>query len=96
MELQGEYINAGAGAVIESNYFSVNIILIGNNNKNVNINTGFAVHNGRMRFTYNYRLNVMSGSSLLPLSLLHEAGLAFSLNNVDKRKIIKTINFPKL
>jgi hypothetical protein len=32
----------------------------------------------------------------MPLSLLHETGLAFSLNNVEKRNVFKTINFPKL
>ena len=45
---------------------------------------------------YNYRFNIVSGNNLLPLSLLHQTGLAFSLNNVEKRKTIKTINFPKL
>jgi hypothetical protein len=40
--------------------------------------------------------NAFSGNSLLPLSLLHQVGLAFSLNNVEKRKAFKTINFPKL
>jgi hypothetical protein len=38
----------------------------------------------------------MSGNSLLPVSLLHHAGITVSLNDVEKRKVIKTINFPKL
>jgi hypothetical protein len=45
---------------------------------------------------YNYQFNLKSGNSLIPLSLLHQVGLAFSLNNVEKRNAIKTINFPKL
>jgi hypothetical protein len=39
---------------------------------------------------------VVSGNLFMPFSLLHQTGLALSLNNVEKRKLIKTINFPKL
>jgi hypothetical protein len=38
----------------------------------------------------------LSGNKLMPLSLLHQTGVAFSLNNVEKRNLIKTINLPKL
>jgi type IX secretion system PorP/SprF family membrane protein len=96
MELQGGFIAGGAGAVFESNYLSVNAILLTNNNKCMNIQTGFSFKSGRVSIYYNYRFNVVSGNNLLPLSLLHQTGLAFSLINVDKRNTIKTINFPKL
>jgi hypothetical protein len=69
---------------------------MGDNGKNLNIQTGFSFRAGRITGFYNYRFNVASGNKLLPISLLHQTGLAFSLNNVEKRNTIKTINFPKL
>jgi len=64
--------------------------------KNVDIQTGFSINAGKLSIYYNYIFSIASGNNLVPLSLLHQAGLAFSLNSVDKRKTIKTINFPKL
>ena len=94
--LQGGFFSAGTGAVMESNYLSVNAILLGDNGRNLNIQTGFSFKSGKVSVYYNYRFNIVSGNKLIPLSLLHQTGVAFSLNNVDKRNIIKTINFPKL
>ena len=96
MGLQGRFLSAGAGAVFESKYLSINTIILGDNVKNVNMQTGFSLKSGKVSVYYNYRFNIASGNTLLPLSLLHQTGLAFSLNSVDKRNIIKTINFPKL
>jgi len=62
----------------------------------MNIQTGFSFQTGRVSFFYNYRFNIVSGNKLVPISLLYQTGLALSLNNVEKRNIIKTINFPKL
>ncbi len=93
---QGGYLSGGAGAVFESNYLAVNSLLIGDAEKNLNMQTGFSVSAGKLTIYYNYRFNLASGNNMMPFSLLHQTGLAFSLNNVDKRKIIKTINFPKL
>lgn len=94
--MQGGYLSAGAGTVFESNYLSFNALLLDDNWDNVNMQTGFSVKAGRMSVYYNYRFNISSGNNMMPFSLLHQTGLAFSLNNVDKRKTIKTINFPKL
>ena len=95
-EMQGGFINGGAGAAIESKYLSINAVLLGDNGKNLNIQSGFSFNAGRIAGFYNYRFNAVSGNKLLPLSLLHQTGLAFSLNIVEKRNTIKTINFPKL
>jgi type IX secretion system PorP/SprF family membrane protein len=95
-DLQKSEINAGGGAVLESNYFSVNALLMGNKGKNLNMQTGFSINTGKVIVFYNYQFNIASGNTLLPFSLLHQAGLAISLNNVDKKNIIKTIKFPKL
>ena len=93
---QKDFISGGLGIVFESNYLSVNAILLGDKGKNMNIQTGFSFTAGKMSVYYNYRFNVASANNLMPLSLIHQTGVAFSLNNVDKRKAIKTINFPKL
>jgi len=94
--LQGGFISAGSGAAIESNYLSVNALLLGDNNGNLDMQTGFSFKSGKVIFYYNYRFNIVSDNKLLPLSLVHQTGLAISLYNVDKRNVIKTINFPKL
>jgi hypothetical protein len=62
----------------------------------MNFQTGFSLRAGRISIYYNYRFNIVSANKLLPFSLLHQTGLAFSLDNVEKRNLIKTINFPKL
>jgi type IX secretion system PorP/SprF family membrane protein len=96
LELQSGFINGGAGAAIESKYLAINAIVLVDNGKNLNIQAGFSVNAGRISLFYNYRFNAISGNKYMPFSLLHQTGLAFSLNNVEKRNIIKTINFPKL
>jgi type IX secretion system PorP/SprF family membrane protein len=93
---QGHYACAGAGAALETGHLALNAMVFGDNGKNVNIQTGFSFSYSSVSLYYNYRLNAVSGNSLLPLSLLHEVGLALSLNNVEKRKEFKTINFPKM
>ncbi len=96
LALQEGFLTAGAGAVFESNFLAINAILLGDNEHNMNIQTGFSIKSEKISFYYNYRFNIASSNSLMPLSLLHQTGLVFSLNNVDKRNIIKTINFPKM
>ena len=96
IEVQSGFINAGAGAAIESKYLAINAVILGDNGKNLNIQTGFSFNIGRIAVYYNYRFNALAGNKFMPFSLLHQTGLAFSLNNVEKRNTIKTINFPKL
>jgi type IX secretion system PorP/SprF family membrane protein len=93
---QGDYFSAGAGTSVESSHLAVNAVLFGDNGSNFNVQSGFAFKFSVVSVYYNYMFNAFSGNSLLPLSLLHQVGLAFSLNNVEKRKAFKTINFPKL
>jgi type IX secretion system PorP/SprF family membrane protein len=96
MAIQGDYLSAGGGAVIESNYLSFNVLMFGSNAKNLNMQTGVSVKFNKVILFYNYQFNVISDNNSLPLSILHQAGLAFSLNSVDKRKVIETIKFPNL
>jgi hypothetical protein len=62
----------------------------------MNIQTGISFKSGKVTGFYNYRFNIVSGNKLMPLSLLHQTGLTFSLNNVEKRNLVRTINFPVL
>jgi type IX secretion system PorP/SprF family membrane protein len=93
---QGDFFSVGAGAALESSHLAVNAVVFGDNGNNVNIQSGFAFKFNVVSVYYNYQFNAITGNSLLPFSLLHQVGLAFSLNNVEKRNAIKTINFPKL
>jgi type IX secretion system PorP/SprF family membrane protein len=95
-EIQNGHFIGGIGGAIENNAFSVNSVLIGNNTGSADIQTGISIKKGIILVFYNYRFNIVTGNKLLPLSLLHQTGVVFGLNNVDKRKTIKTINFPKL
>jgi len=95
-ELQGSGHSLGAGGSFENNSLSLSTVFLLNNTKDIDLQAGFSLKKGRVLFFYNYRFNIVSGNQLVPLSLMHQAGLALSLNYVDKRKPVKTINFPKL
>ncbi len=94
--VQRGFYMGGAGTALESKYLSVNAMFLGDSGKDLNIQTGFSFRTGRISIYYNYRFSVISQNKVIPLSLLHQTGLAFSLNNIEKRNTIKTINFPKL
>ncbi|HUX95849.1 MAG TPA: type IX secretion system membrane protein PorP/SprF [Bacteroidales bacterium] len=93
---QEKFIVASGGLSIETEHIAVNAIGTGDSSGNLNMQTGFSFKAGIIMFSYAYRFNIISGNSLIPMSLLHQTGLAISLYNVDKRNSIKTINFPKL
>jgi type IX secretion system PorP/SprF family membrane protein len=93
---QSDYYWGGAGVVLESEYLSVNSVLLSDNSGTINNQSGFTLKIGNLLLYYNYRFNIISGNDMMPLSLLHQTGLSFTLTTVDKRNAIKTINFPKL
>ncbi len=95
-ELEKRYMSAGAGAVFESSHLSVSSVFLFNDQRDLDLQAGFSVLSGIATIFYNYRINIISGNSVLPVSLLHHTGIALSLNNVEKRKAVRTINFPKL
>lgn len=96
VEITKAYFSAGAGAVLEGKNLSVSTILIGDRERNTDLQAGFALNTSGVRLYYNYRFNIASGKDLLPFSLLHHVGIVLGLNNVDKRRVIKTINYPAL
>jgi len=94
--IQGNYFQAGSGAAFETSFFSVSSMLLINSSKDIDLQTGISFNKGPFIAFYKYCFNLVSGNSLLPASLFQHAGVALSLNYVDKRKTIKTINFPEL
>jgi type IX secretion system PorP/SprF family membrane protein len=96
VEMASGLLRASAGVSLESKFLSVNAIILSGSEENIDLQAGFSISAGDLMFFYNYRFNMISGENLLPFSLLHHTGIAFSLNTVDKRKAAKTINFPKL
>jgi type IX secretion system PorP/SprF family membrane protein len=94
--LQGNYFMAAGGASFESTRIALNLMLSVDNAKNTNLQTGVAVRLKSFSLFYNYQFNLHSGNSMLPLSLMQQAGLAVGLNNVEKRSDGGTIKFPKL
>ena len=93
---QGSYLSGGAGTSLEIKHLAVNTMFLGDNGNNVNMQAGFSFRTSMVSVYYNYQFNIKTENSMLPFSLLHQVGLAFSLINVEKRNAIKTINFPKL
>ena len=95
-ELQGRDLSVGAGGSVENRFLSLSTVFLVNRAKDMDLQAGCSLKKGIFLFFYNYRFNIYSVNRMLPVSLLHQTGLAISLNYVEKRKIIKTINFPKL
>lgn len=95
-EMQGGYVIAGAGTALKINHIAVNSMFLADNGKNADLQCGFSLSTGRLKLFYNYRFNMFSGRHLQPLSLMHQTGLAFVINNVEKRYKDGTINFPEL
>ncbi len=96
VEMSKGLLHASAGVSLESKFLSVNAIILFGSEENIDLQAGFSISAGDLMVFYSYRFNMFSGENLLPFSLLHHTGIAFSLNAVDKRKAAKTINFPKL
>ena len=94
--VQNGYFIAGAGTSFENESIAVNAVTMNDNAGNLNLQTGFSFGAGNLRFNYSYRFNIVSDNALLPLSLLHQAGISFIFNNFDKRNRINTIKFPEL
>jgi len=91
-----EWLTAGTGAVLSGNKFSVNALLLYRTEDNMDLLAGFSIHSGKMMIWYNYRFSVFSHNAMLPSSLLHQTGVSFSLNNVEKRNNTRTIFLPEM
>jgi len=95
-DMSGKEILSAAGGAIAAGGVSLNGLAMINNNGDINLQTGFSIKKWKGLFFYNYCFNLTSANRLLPFSLYHQGGLSISLNNVDKRKTVKAINFPEL
>ena len=61
-----------------------------------NIQTSLKAGHDNLDFLYSFRFSVVSENTGLPIALVHQLGIRLSLNIVDKRNAVKTINFPDL
>jgi type IX secretion system PorP/SprF family membrane protein len=95
-ELQGDYHSVAAGAVVESNNLSVSGMMIMENSAGLDCQAGFSLRLERMSLFYSYRFNISSESRVTPFSLMHQTGLNFRFNNVEKRIKGRTINAPDM
>lgn len=95
-EISKGVFSVSAGASAEIRTLSLNAMLLAGSSRNLDLQAGLSVTLGTAMFFYAYRFNLSAGDNLLPFSLLHHTGVAISLNSVDKRKIIRTINLPDL
>jgi hypothetical protein len=93
---QDGYLAASGGAVYEATYLSLSSVVLWDNNKSLDLQTGFTVSFAELTLFYNYRFNLLSGNEYLPLSLMHQTGLSVRLNKIEKRNNISTIILPKL
>lgn len=95
-EMQQDFISGGPGIAFENPGFSVNMLVLADNNDALDLQTGFSFTSGRLDTFFNYRFNLLSGNNMLPFSLVLQTGLAWSLNIVEKRNNTGAFNFPKL
>lgn len=96
LEIQDKDFSVAAGSSLETKTLAINLLIIKDNLKNLDLQAGFSLNAGRMGLFYSYRLNISSGNGLMPLSLLHQTGLRFSLNTVNKRNVPGTITLPEM
>ena len=94
--IQNGFFIAGAGTSFENEHIAINAIIMDDSAGNLNLQTGFSFGVGFLRFNYSYRFNLVSDNAFLPLSLLHQAGIAFNLNNFEKIKRLNAIKYPEL
>lgn len=88
----GESLLAAGGAV---EYDRIGIGFMGiYEQSGFNILTSLKVGHDNLDFLYSFRFSVISENIGLPIALVHQLGIRLSLNIVDKRNAIKTINFP--
>jgi type IX secretion system PorP/SprF family membrane protein len=95
-EMESKNVSGGLGTSLESNSLSLSTVILTGSSRNIDLQAGCSMKTGRILLFYNYKFNLHSNNKMVPASLMHQAGLALSLNYVDKRKIVNAINFPKL
>ncbi len=91
-----DMFSATIGASLEIPQLSVNSLIMYHNNDYLDLQLGVSVTAGNVALYYNYLFNILSYNNILSPALHHQVGIAIGLYSVDKRKSIKTMNFPKI
>jgi type IX secretion system PorP/SprF family membrane protein len=95
-ELQAGNLLVALGSSLESNMLSAGLMFLRHDAGYAGIQAGFAFQAESLGVFYNYRFGISSPNGILPLSLLHQLGISFSLNKTDKSKALNTISLPGL
>jgi len=90
----GQFLFAAGGAM-EYGRIGAGIVLI-SEQSGVNLQTSLKAGHGKIDYLYSFRFSVSSENVGLPIALVNQVGIRLSLNVVNKRNIIKTINIPDL
>ncbi len=96
LDMAGRNFLAGTGVTAGTETISINALLTGFNDGQVNLRTGLSIRIWRGLFYYNYCFNLKSANEIMPFSVYQSGGISISLYNVEKRKTINTIIFPEM
>ncbi len=91
----GRDYRIAAGSSLEYNTLSIGALWLRSDIGN-SIQTGISFMLERITVNYAFRFRAGGAEAGLPFALTHQAGLRLSLNNVDKRYVIKAIKLPEL
>lgn len=95
-EVNRNVYQASVGMSIENNFLSLSTFFLHDKFNNIDLLAGAGLSIGDVRFMYNYCFNILSYNRLLPSTIHHQAGIAIGLYSVNKRKMIKSLQFSKI
>jgi hypothetical protein len=64
VSIQDDFLLAGAGLSVENEHLAANLVGMGDNDGNIDIQTGFSFRAGIIRFNYTYRFNLISDNNM--------------------------------
>lgn len=97
LSAQEQLILLSAGASVLYNGLSINVLpFYAISYDFAFLQTGISYDTGKMEFAYNYNFNPFSSDKIRPFTISNQISVIISLNNVEKRDIIKAIKYPKL
>ncbi|MBS0012156.1 MAG: PorP/SprF family type IX secretion system membrane protein [Bacteroidales bacterium] len=97
LNFQNNNATAATGLSLGYKDLSVNILPFFNPRTGLSfVQTGLHVETGRFELGYNYNFIPLGNDALQPFTLSNQVYIAISLNNVEKRDLIKAIKYPKM
>lgn len=97
ISVQNSNIIGALGTSIAYKDLSINIVPFFDPRKGLSfVQSGLHLKTGRIELGYNYNFVPLRTSSLEPFTLSNQAYISVILNNIEKRDVIKAINYPKM